>query len=759
MSNKNKKYLDEINAIPKEKSIGYYAPNASEINGIPTHNLPVVEIVAENPYKLTDYQKAQASKIKDNFRRGQYLKEQDYYNRTGNSLFQKEFNKVFVPIVNGIAGIAAGGVMDSASGIMPIIASALEAGFIAKAIEEGNYKEAAIVSGLNLAGGFGFPYIIKGGKHLAKKSAPYVMAATMNKGINKATKYGDIRVDPSKFRDSQSWFRITETPEINTIREKGATYTTDDLAKWKDIYENTLPNSVKYRNNIIDINYKQKAREKNKQIRFNLKNIGRSHSNKIQAASGKVWESEIAPSTYFTRRILEGKLPNEVPASLGYRNGKKVNLSRNEFNIWDSDKVPIGTRIGFDSHEVGLPEEIIDHSDARLSKYIYDNTKTKRVPMPIETLSYYQHIPNAKGNLNYRYMGNIIPDKTRFEINPDIQKQLQGKTSHIQNIFSSKLRQQYINNTLLDNIDNPLPYDSDIINYAYANKINLKNISPKSMINDALSTPNKVPGYKLPLPKTTKANIINQSLPRINKLTGNDYTTAYNDVLDDMNLYLISGKYKNKDNSFGGYFRSDEPNNIYLYNNIPGLNEPGFTGDHHEAMHALINNLDEDTKTTLYNIANELFNKNNSAIFNSNTKEGNLFKKQKEFANIINDKSNSMIERIKGRTELRKLNKFKEKGIEEILTTISEGRSQLLNKYGIPSTTSIEDVNKFIDSLNDEDILMLFDEINGYSKNYVDQMLANKGGDIKQIVNNIKKAYKILPMGIPVVINNNKNDK
>lgn len=90
MSNKKKKYLDEVKAISKDKTIGTYAPKATEINGIPTHTIPVVEIVAESPYKLTDYQKAQASKIKDNFRRGQYLKESQEYNKSIKSSLKKK---------------------------------------------------------------------------------------------------------------------------------------------------------------------------------------------------------------------------------------------------------------------------------------------------------------------------------------------------------------------------------------------------------------------------------------------------------------------------------------------------------------------------------------------------------------------------------------------------------------------------------------------------------------------------------------------
>lgn len=751
-----KDYIDTVNPIvqgAKDSKITNIKVDGKNNIGV---GLDPVEVVA---YNLTPQQRVDMSKFKTPKAQANYAKEMDYYNKTGNSLYQKEFNKVFVPIVNGLAGMAASGAMASAPRIIPILTEGLGAGFTAQDIEEGNYKQAAIDAGLTLAGAFGSPYIIKGGKYLAKKSAPYIMVATMNKGINKATKYGDIRVDPNKFRDPQSWFRITETPEINTIREKGATYTTSDLAEWKKIHEHSLPNSVKFRNHILSDNHIEKAKQNSKLKRFNLTNTGRSHGNKIHSSAGKVWEGGIAPSRYFNSVILEGRIPNEVPASLGYINGKKVKLSRTDFNIWDSDQVPIGTRLGFDSHEINLPDKILDETNANLSKYVNDNTKRKRVPMPIKTLSYYQRIPNAKGKLNYRYMGDVIPNKTIYDFNPDIQQQLQGKTSEFANAFASKLRKQYINNTLIPTIDNLLlPYDNDIINYANARRLDLKNIPLKSIINDRLSTPDKIPGYKLPLPKTTKANIMNQSLPRINELTGNDNTTAFNDVLDDMTLHLMSGKYKNKNNSFGGYFRSDEYNNIYLYNDMPGLNEHDFTGDHHEAIHAIVNNLDEDTKTKLYNIANELFN-NDSAIFSSKPNENsNLFKERKELMAIANDKTKSLKETVEANSKLKQIDKLREEGLNEVLATVSEGRVKLLEKYGIPSTSSIEDVDKFIDSLTEEEILISFHNINGYSEHYINQIETKE--DAKKIANNIKTAYKILLTGAPVTINNNnKNNK
>ena len=175
MSNTKKKHLDELTAIPKEKSIGYYAPKASDINGIPTHNIPIVEIVAENPYKLTDYQKAQASKITDNFRRGQYLKEQDYYNKTGRNKFTDDINYLGIEAQKRLGNLA----LSAIPGVGTVQS------FVK--YEDGKFKgdfseEAFIQSIINTAldfvpvGGL----IGSGAKTIAKNARPYILSSMIN---------------------------------------------------------------------------------------------------------------------------------------------------------------------------------------------------------------------------------------------------------------------------------------------------------------------------------------------------------------------------------------------------------------------------------------------------------------------------------------------------------------------------------------------------------------------------------------------------
>lgn len=178
MSNTKKKHLDELTAISKEKSIGYYAPNASDINGIPTHNIPVIEIVAENPYKLTDYQKAQASKIKDNSKRGQYLKEQDYYNRTGRNKFIDDINYLGIEAQKRLGNLALSAIPGVGT-VQPFVKykdGKLKGDFS---------KEAFIQSGINTALDF-IPVgdLLKaGGKKLIKQIKPYTLRYQLNKGI------------------------------------------------------------------------------------------------------------------------------------------------------------------------------------------------------------------------------------------------------------------------------------------------------------------------------------------------------------------------------------------------------------------------------------------------------------------------------------------------------------------------------------------------------------------------------------------------
>lgn len=226
--NKKKKYLDEIKAIPKEKSMGYYAPKASEINGIPTHNLPEIEIIAKNPYKLTDYQKAQASKITDNFRRGQYLKEQDYYNRTGKNKFTDDIRYIGTESQKRLANIALA-TIPGVGTVQPFIK--YEDGKIKRNFS----KEAFIQSGINTVLDF-VPVgdlISKGGQQILKHIKPYILNNQLNKHINNIPLESSITLNGKEnvetlpiwrdmLNDTKTALEYQIAPRLKTIKPNNA---------------------------------------------------------------------------------------------------------------------------------------------------------------------------------------------------------------------------------------------------------------------------------------------------------------------------------------------------------------------------------------------------------------------------------------------------------------------------------------------------------------------------------------------------------
>ena len=502
--NKKKKYLDEINAIPKEKSMGYYAPKASEINGIPTHNLPEIEIVAENPYKLTDYQKAQANKITDNFRRGQYLKEQDYYNRTGKNKFTDDIRYIGTESQKRLANVALA-TIPGVGTIQPFI----------------KYED------------------------------------------------GKVKGDFSKKAFIQSG--------INTVL---------DFVPVGDLIGNGVKNIVKPLKTNIN--------------RF--KNTNPSISN----------------STAIT------------------------NLA----NIKPLDEI---NALKF------LREYIKEH--------------------------------------------NIDPSKVTFT------------RSH--------------NNSFAQPIDPTKPDEAKHVIY----------------------------GFNIPLSSKTKEDIVTQSLPRLNRLLHSDYSIAYYDVLKDLNERILIHHNRKSGSTAGGYFNKTNPDRINRFTDDTNPNT-----SHHEAMHAVIANLDDADINKLYKIADELFNKNGLAMFSSDVSIDNLFKRQDELASIAFDPSKSKAEVKQAMDEFSKLEEVKRKGLEEILTTISESRPILL-KDKIKANASVEEQDMAIDAASAEEILEALKKANGYGANYINQILKNNGGQIPQfIIDNIRKAYKIFPMGIPAAVIN-KNDK
>lgn len=504
MSNTKKKHLDELTAISKEKSIGYYAPKASETNGIPTHNIPVIEIVAENPYKLTDYQKAQASKIKDNFKRGQYLKEQDYYNKTGRSKFTNDINYL---------------------------------------------------------------------------------------GIEAQKRLGNLA--------------LSAIPGVGTVQP---------FVKYKD-----------------------------------------------------------------------GKLKGDFSKEAFIQSGINTAL----------DFIPVGDLIGSGIKNIVKPLKTSINKYKNINPTITNSTATTN----LANITPLSEIDASKFLEKYIKEHNINPSKIKF-----IQ-------SH--------------NNPYAQPIDPTKPDGAKHIIY----------------------------GFSTPLNSKTKEDILTQSLPRLNKLLNADYSIAYSDALKDLDERTLIHHNRKSGSTVSGYFSEISPNQINRFTDDINPNTP-----HHEAMHAVIANLDDAAINELYEKANKLFNENGLAMFSSDTSIDNLFKRQDELASIILDSSKSQAEVKQAINEFSKLEEIKRKGLEEILTTVSESRPTLL-KNKIKPNANVEEQNIAIDTASDEEILEVLNKANAYGHNYIQQILKNNGGKVPQfIIDNIRKAYKILPIAIPAVINNNNKE-
>lgn len=501
--NKKKKHLDEITSKYNGK-IMYVNPNAYKDDDIAEYRLlPDIQIIAENPYNLTDYQKAQASKIKDNFRRGQYLKEQDYYNKTGKNKFTEDINYIGTESQKRLANVA-----------------------------------------------------------------------------------------------------LSAIPGIGTVQP-----------------------FIKYEN---------------------------------------------------------GKVKGDFSKEAFIQSGINTVL----------DFIPVGDLIG-------------------------------------------------KGVKNTFKSLKTAANKYK-RINPSI---------------NNSVNTDLINVTPL-NQDDATEY---LLDYIRKNNINPKDVKFKRSYNNPYATPinpaepdgkkHIIYGFELPLNPKTKKDIMIQSLPRLNKLLGSDYSSPYTKGLNNLNERILIHHNRKQDLNVGGYY---SPRHPYRINKFTDDLNPNTT--HHEAMHAVFNNLDDATVTELYNHADKLFNENGLAIFSSDPTIGNLFKKQTKLANIAFDNSKSKNEAKQAIDEFSKLEEIKKRGLEEILTTVSESRATIL-KDKINPDASIDKQNRIIDLMSDEKILEAFKNANGYSHNYIQQILENNGGKIpKFFIDNLRTAYKTFPVVIPAVINN-KNKK
>lgn len=205
--------------------------------------------------------------------------------------------------------------------------------------------------------------------------------------LNKNIKNWDGTVEMQYFNSPNNWYRWTETPEIEGIREVGKNVTTRDAVdinvpsnNWRTAAMDNYSKSKEgywYKADIPDedmplseyLNYLKN--NTNKAIGSGKK-YGSAHGNKSQAAYGKAWDGSLSTSGIGQLGLLEGPVGIQIPF------GK----TRTSFKLTPIEEVPIGGRVGFSTGE-----------------------------MPMDNLGWFTKLPNGR----FKYNGQVLPYK-RIEI-------------------------------------------------------------------------------------------------------------------------------------------------------------------------------------------------------------------------------------------------------------------------------------------------------------------------------------------------------
>lgn len=205
--------------------------------------------------------------------------------------------------------------------------------------------------------------------------------------LNKNIKNWDGTVEMRYFNSPNNWYRWTETPEIEGIREVGKNVTTRDAVNinvpsnnWRTAAMDNYSKSKEgywYKADIPDedmplseyLNYLKN--NTNKAIGSDKK-YGSAHGNKSQASYGKPWDGGLSTSGIGQLGLLEGQAGIQIPF------GK----TRTSFKLTPIEEVPIGGRVGFSTGE-----------------------------MPMDNLGWFTKLPNGR----FKYNGQVLPYK-RIEI-------------------------------------------------------------------------------------------------------------------------------------------------------------------------------------------------------------------------------------------------------------------------------------------------------------------------------------------------------
>lgn len=162
--------------------------------------------------------------------------------------------------------------------------------------------------------------------------------------LNKNIKNWDGTVGLEYFNSPNNWYRWTETPETEGIKEVGKNVTTDDAL-------NTFIPSDRYRRSVLKNHLKSKDgywykpnSSTNQEKTLQLRKKAGSSNGVTQAAYGKPWDGSIANSGIGQFGLLEGQVRVQMPF------GK----DRSFYKLIPTEQIPIGGRVGFSTGEMPM---------------------------------------------------------------------------------------------------------------------------------------------------------------------------------------------------------------------------------------------------------------------------------------------------------------------------------------------------------------------------------------------------------------------
>ena len=215
--------------------------------------------------------------------------------------------------------------------------------------------------------------------------------------LNKNIKNWDGTVGTEYFNSPNYWYRWSETPEVEGIREMGKNVTTRDAINTINVPSNNwrmaaMENYSKSKNGYWykaikpdeDMSLRERAKwirtSKDKPIGYGKK-VTSSNGNRSQGSYGRPWNGSLSTSGIGQLGLLEGNIGTHIPYS---------KFDRSVFALTPIEEVPIGGRIGFKTGE-----------------------------MPMNNLGWFTKLPNGR----FKYNGEVLPYK-RIEM---LKKQGNGR--------------------------------------------------------------------------------------------------------------------------------------------------------------------------------------------------------------------------------------------------------------------------------------------------------------------------------------------